>query len=116
MCFANAVLQLLVHSSPFCKLFRELGDLKGQCGAGGPETGGPIMVDATVRLFEEFIVKERPPAQYPLQQAAGERLRDGEEEKKGNEVVDSFEPTYVYNAMKEKKQLKDLPVRASRIT
>lgn len=34
MCFANAVLQLLVHPSPFWNLFRKLGDLKEQCGAG----------------------------------------------------------------------------------
>jgi hypothetical protein len=33
MCFANAVLQLLVNSRPFWNLFSEMNDLKGQRGA-----------------------------------------------------------------------------------
>ena len=42
MCFANAVLQLLVHSPSFWNLFRELGDLGlAEPSAGDPETGGP---------------------------------------------------------------------------
>ncbi|KAH9987494.1 hypothetical protein BJV77DRAFT_789235 [Russula vinacea] len=75
MCFANAVLQLLANSPPFCNLFRELGGLKGRCGVGGRKIdGGAIpLVDATVRFFEEFVVKENvlPPMQQPPQQAAG---------------------------------------------
>jgi hypothetical protein len=53
MCFANAVLQLLVHSPPFWNLFRELGDLKGKRGEGGPDIGGSAtpLVDAMVRFF-----------------------------------------------------------------
>ena len=56
MCSVKAVLQLLVPSSPFWDLFRELDDLKGQRGAGSLETGGCAtpLVDATVRFFEEF--------------------------------------------------------------
>jgi hypothetical protein len=114
MCFANAVLQLLVHSPPFLNLFKNLGDLNTQRGAGGPETGGGAipLVDATVRFFEEFTFKEEPtPMQQPLQQAAMGKPRENEEEKTENKVVDSFEPTYLYDAMKEKRQLKDLLVR-----
>jgi hypothetical protein len=114
MCFANAVLQLLVHSPPFLNLFKNLGDLNIQRGAGGPETGGGAipLVDATVRFFEEFTFKEEPtPMQQPLQQAAMGKPRENEEEKTENKVVDSFEPTYLYDAMKEKRQLKDLLVR-----
>jgi hypothetical protein len=57
MYFANAVLQLLVRSPPFWNLFRELGDLKGQRGAGDPETGGRTtpLGDVTVSFFKEFV-------------------------------------------------------------
>ena len=113
MCFSNAVLQLLVHSPPFWNLFRQLGDLKGQCGAEGPEAGGRAtpLVDATVRFLEEFVFKEEPsPSQQPPQQTTG-RIRNGDEdEKKEHEVADSFELTYMYDAMKEMRHLKSLLV------
>jgi ubiquitin carboxyl-terminal hydrolase 10 len=112
MCFVNAVLQLLVHSPPFRNMFSGLGDVQGQRAAGSPETGGGAtpLVDATMRLFEEFMFKEKepPPTQQPPQQAA----REDEEENKENKVLDSFEPTYMYDAMKEKRKLKDLLVRS----
>ena len=114
MCFSNAVLHLLVHSSPFWDLFKELGDLKGQREAGGPDTGGCAtpLVDATVRFFEEFVFKEEgpPTTQQPLQLAAKGKQGEDEEEKEVSKVVDSFEPTYMYDAMKEKRQLKNLLV------
>ncbi|KAF8494143.1 hypothetical protein F5888DRAFT_1926325 [Russula emetica] len=107
-CFANSVLQLLVNSPPFWNLFRELGDLKGQRGAGVPETGGATpLVDAIVRFFKEFIVEESPSTQQQSQPATGGTSR-AEEEKNEDNVVDSFEPTYMYDAMKEKSQLKPL--------
>jgi hypothetical protein len=115
MCFANAVLHLLVHSPPFWDLFRELGYLKGQRGAGGPETGSGAtpLVHATVRFFEEFVFKEKEP--FPTQQlpeqAAGIPREDEEVDKEHN-AADSFEPTYMYDAMKEKRQLKILLVRS----
>jgi hypothetical protein len=117
MCLADAVLQLLVHSPPFWNLFNELGDLKRQCGTAGPEIGGGTtpLVDATLRFFEDFTTREKklPSTQQPPQQASGERQRDEEEKGKEEKVVDSFEQTYMYDAMKEKKQLKDLLVRSS---
>ena len=90
MCFANAVLQLLVHSPRF----RELGDLKGLRGAGGLDTsvGAAPLVNATVRFLEEFTFKEK--------------------EHHNASVVGSFEPIYIYDAMKEKRQLKNLLVRS----
>ena len=116
MCFANAVLQLLVHSPLFRNLFRGLGDVKGQRAAGGLETGGGAtpLVDATMRFFEELMFKEKgpPPTQQPPQQAArGKPRDDDEQENENNKVLDSFEPTYMYDAMKEKRKLKDLLVR-----
>ena len=116
MCFANAVLQLLVHSPPFWNLFRELGDLKELRGEARLESGGGAtpLLDATVRFFEEFTIKENelPPIQRPHQQATGAEPREGKEAKKGHNPVDSFEPMYMYEAMKEKRQLKSLPVRS----
>jgi hypothetical protein len=85
-----------------------LGDLKGKRKAGSPETGGVAtpLVDATVRFCEEFIIKEGSPStQQPAQQSAGERLRNDKETKNN---LNSFEPTYLYDAMKEKQQLKHL--------
>ena len=116
MCFSNAVLQLLVHSPPLWNLFRQLGDLKELRGEEGPATGGGTtpLVDATVRFFEEFINKEKepPPTRQPPRQAAAGKLTEGGEEKKESNVVDSFEPTDIYDAMKEKRKLKGLLVRS----
>jgi ubiquitin carboxyl-terminal hydrolase 10 len=112
MCIANAsaVLQLLVHSPLFWNQFEEIGYLKGQRGAGGQETGGAAagatpLVDATVRFFEEFTFKE------PLQQAASGNQRKHDKTKERG-AVDSFEPTYICDAMKEKRQFRNLLVRS----
>ena len=111
----NAVLQLLIHSPPFWNLFGELGDLKGQREAGGLETGGSTtpLVDATMRFFEEFSFKEKvpPPTQQTPQYTGGKPTED-EEANKEHTAMDSFEPTYIYHAMKEKRQFKDLLVRS----
>ena len=66
-----------------------------------------------MRFFKEFALKEKkpPPTQQPPQQAIREIPREEEEEKE-HSAVDSFEPTYIYVAMKEKTQLKDLLVRS----
>ena len=115
MCFVNVVLQLLAHCPPFWNLFRELGDSKGPRGAGDSETGtgATPLVDATVRFFEELMIKEKepPPTQQPPQQAARGKSKEDAEERKENKVVDPFEPTYVYDAMKEKRLLNNLLVR-----
>jgi hypothetical protein len=109
--FANAVLQLLVHSPPLWNLFSELGDLKRR-GAGAPETGGGAtpLVDATARFFKEYMFEKKEA--HPQQQAATGKPREDEEEKKESKVVDSIEPLYMYDAMKEKRRLKQLLVRS----
>ena len=112
LCFANAVFQVLVNTPPLWNLFKELDDLKRQRvrGTGVSETGGGAtpLVDATVRLFKEFVVEE----ERQSQQAISGTSRAGEE-KKDNTIADPFEPTYMYDAMKEKTQLKSLLVRSS---
>jgi hypothetical protein len=112
MCFANAVLQLIVHTPAFRDLFGELGDLKSQREARGSKTGGGAtpLVDASVRFFKEFVFEE--PQMQPPQLAAGGKQMEDEEEKKENNVLGSFEPTYLYDAMKEKGQLNILLVRS----
>jgi hypothetical protein len=109
------MLQLFVHSPPFRTLFKELGDLKtrGRRVAGVSGTGGSAtpLVDATMRFFEEagFEEEPAPPAQRLPERAA---RGDFEEKRKDVKVVGAFEPMYLYDAMKEKRQLKDLLVRS----
>ena len=102
-----------VNSPPFWNLFRELGDLKEQRGAGTPDTGGGAtpLVDATVRFFKEFSAGEGSPSTQRRSQAAicGTSRAD---EEKNDDNVDPFEPAYLYDAMKEKRQLKPLLVRS----
>jgi hypothetical protein len=67
-------------------------------------------VDATVRFSEEFVFKEEEPP--PPQQAVGGKPREDKDATKEHKAIDSFEPMYMYDAMKEKRQLKDLLVRS----
>ena len=114
MCFANAVLQLLVNIPPSWNLFRELGYLEEQRGPGVPETGGGAtpLVDTTIRFFKEFMVGEESLATQQQSQLATGGTSRANEEGKEDSIVNSFEPTYVYDAMKEKRQLRRLLVRS----
>ena len=62
-CFANAVLQLLVHSPPLRNLFRELRDLKCKRREGDPlaEAGGSAkpLVDAMMRFQRNLCFRKR---------------------------------------------------------
>ena len=77
----------------------------------GQRIGGSAtqLVDATVRFLEEFMHEEKKPlpTQQPQQQAA----KAEEDEKKEDDAEDSFIPTYVYDAMKEKKRFDNMRVR-----
>jgi len=116
MCFANAVLQLLVYCPAFWKLFRELDRLIGpRDGGEGQGTGGSatLLVDATVRFLEEFVYEEKTPlpTQQSQQQTGNVNGKEEKDEKKEDDGVDSFIPTYVYDAMKEKKRFDNMRVR-----
>ena len=106
-------MQLLVNLPPFRDLFTELCDLKDQHGAGVSETGGgeTPLVDATVRFLKEFVVEESPSTEQQSQPATG-GTAGADEEKEDDNLADSFEPAYMYDAMKEKRQLKPLLVRS----
>ena len=81
-------------------------------GDGQEDSESPTpLVDATVRFLEEFVYEEnkKSPAQQP-QLAVKGKAKDEEEEKEDS-GVDSFVPTYVYDAMKEKKRFDHMRVR-----
>ncbi|KAI0278303.1 hypothetical protein BGY98DRAFT_1176673 [Russula aff. rugulosa BPL654] len=81
MYFTNAVLQLLVHCPPFgtCSMTWPARDR----GEGQQTSGGTApLVDATVRLLDDFAYK------------------------KEDDDTEPFTPMYVYDAMKEKRQFK----------
>ena len=104
-CPANAVLQLLVYCPPFLDLFRGLGRLVGQ--RDGREIGGVStpLIDATVRFLDDFAYKEKTSlTQQFLQQAIKGKAKEDEKEKEENDVVGPLITTYVYDAMKEKRQ------------
>lgn len=102
MCFANAVLQALVYCPPFYRLFTELGKhlpgpVVGQQQEGTQAT--PI-VDAVIQFLKEFGVKEEKK----------DTKSKGKEREEDFDDLDSFIPTYVYEAMKEKKRFASMVV------
>ena len=73
--------------------------------------GATPLVDATVKLLEEFVYEEKKPLPPPTSTLQGSRGKaKEEEEKKEEEGVDSFMPMYVYDAMKEKKRFDNMRV------
>lgn len=107
MCFANSVLQVLVYCLPFHRLFRELGNVLVGPVVGSKESGTPL-VDATVEFMKEFAgedEKEVPPPGANGSRSSGsgkgkEREKSEEREWEGEALI----PTYIYEAMKEKKR------------
>ncbi|TFY64673.1 hypothetical protein EVJ58_g2454 [Rhodofomes roseus] len=94
MCFANAVLQILVYCQPFNRLFSELskhltGPVVGSQKEGSKATP---LVDAIIQFMKEFAPE--PPADT---KAKGKERDDFYE-------PEAFIPSYVYDAMKEKKR------------
>ncbi|KAI0636523.1 hypothetical protein C8Q77DRAFT_1093171 [Trametes polyzona] len=102
MCFANAVLQILVYCPPFHRFFSELrkhlaGPVVGSQREGSKATP---LVDATIQFLKEFVPD--PPATSDSKAKGKEREDDLFDE------LDSFIPTYVYDAMKEKKRFANM--------
>jgi hypothetical protein len=116
MCFVNTVLQLLVYCPPFLNQSRDLGLLMGQRGQGNCQqtgVGTTVLVDATTRLLGEFVYREKPSLTHrSLQLAEKGKAREDEKEKKEDDDTDPFIPTYIYDAMKEKIQFKNMLVRS----
>ncbi|KAG6332561.1 hypothetical protein ID866_6527 [Astraeus odoratus] len=100
MCFANAVLQVLVYCSPFWRLFHELGKFVDGPEEGAMDASKTPLVDATVRFLQEFVPKQKATAGGKGKGVDTAYNGYNEDE----DIVDSFIPTYVYDALKEKKR------------
>lgn len=140
MCFANAVLQILVYCPPFHKLFVDLGKLlaaekvekESGVWAGPPSaaravssssTGGATtkkpsatpLVDATTQFLKEFLVEKKKGKNgngasgsgYSYTGRGKGKERDFEMDDEEWDM-DSFLPTYIYDAMKEKKRFETM--------
>ncbi|KAF9014213.1 hypothetical protein BDQ17DRAFT_1419116 [Cyathus striatus] len=98
MCFANAVLQVLVYCPPFVRLFSELGralGVKSEKEKEGKKSGKE----------REFVVKEEV---APVTKKNGKGKEREREENDDDWDGESFIPTYVYDAMKEKKRFDNM--------
>jgi ubiquitin carboxyl-terminal hydrolase 10 len=102
MCFANAVLQTLVYCPPFHRLFTDLGRLLPGPVVGKDQERKTPLVDATVQFVRDFEMK--PSKKQEGKGKEREELEDDWE-------VNSFLPTYFYEAMKEKKRFESMRVR-----
>lgn len=105
MCFANSVLQVLIYCPPFHRLFFELRKYLAGPVLGSQRDGSKAtpLVDATIQFLKEFVPE---PTQSPNGKSKGkERQEDDFDE------LESFIPTYVYDAMKEKKRFANMIVR-----
>ncbi|KAF9220166.1 cysteine proteinase [Gyrodon lividus] len=101
MCFANAVLQVLIYCPPFWQLFHELGKFVHGPADGEVLSSKTPLVDATVRFLREFVPKLKP---APEGKGKGvDRAYNGHRDDE-DDVMDSLIPTYVYDALKEKKR------------
>lgn len=119
MCFANAVLQVLVYCPPFHRLFAELGKvLVGPVVAGKDNASATPLVDATVEFLREFVDDKRRKDKTRLEVVnrtgangkGKEREVKEENENEDDWDGDSFLPTYIYDAMKAKKRFDNMRV------
>ena len=111
MCFANAVLQLLVYSPPFWKLFNELGRMLTEGNENERVADGETpLVDATIRFLKEFGPVKKEVVNGKRSNGKGKEI-EMEEELDG---VDSFIPAYVYEALKDNKRFDNMRVRIIR--
>jgi ubiquitin carboxyl-terminal hydrolase 10 len=118
----------MVYCAPFHRLFSELGRvLVGGSGAtlvdaSSSVADGNPLIDATIQLLREFAVddahskdwergRNRVGSRERAQGKGKERevdRREGEED--GDRLADAFVPTYVYEALKEKKRFDSMRV------
>ena len=100
MCFANAVLQVLVYCPPFYRLFTELA--KYLPGPTPSDSKKPLdnrlsLATGTIEFLKEF---------NPL----SEKERRRREEDGEDVFLDSFTPVSVYDAMRAKKRFDNMRV------
>ena len=100
----NAELQLLVYCPPFQELIRDIRRLLDQREGGETGRGATPLIDATIRFLDEFSYKKSSPAHKFLKQAESGKVEKNEDGKGEDAGVHPFLSTYVYDAMKEKRQ------------
>ena len=108
MCFANAVLQVLIYCPPFWKLFYDLGRLLDNSSENGVSSSKTPLVDATIKFLREFIPKQKAAPEGKGKAVDRTYNAYGEEE---DDIMSSFIPSYVYDALKEKKRFDHMRVR-----
>ncbi|KAG8217951.1 hypothetical protein J3R82DRAFT_6122 [Butyriboletus roseoflavus] len=101
LCFANAVLQVLIYCPPFWRLFHELGKYLDTPSDGDVSNSKTPLVDATVRFLQEFIPKTKPAPEGKGKAVDRTNYSYSDEE---DNLINSFIPTCVYDALKEKKR------------
>ncbi|KAI9574185.1 hypothetical protein HD554DRAFT_2045090 [Boletus coccyginus] len=101
MCFANTILQVLIYCPPFWRLFFDLGKYLDTPTGGNVSNSKTPLVVATVRFLKEFVPKTKPPPEGKGK--AVDRTNNGYSDDEDN-LMHSFIPDYVYDALKEKKQ------------
>jgi ubiquitin carboxyl-terminal hydrolase 10 len=101
VCFANAVLQILIYCPPFYRLFAELGKYLTGPVVGAQKEGSKAtpLVGATIEFLKEF---------QPVLAHSKTKGKEVDREEEGG--LESFIPTYVYDAMKEKKRFDNMRV------
>ena len=106
MCFANAVLQVLVYCPPFYRLFTELAKYL----PGPPPSDSKKPLDNRISLTTGTIdfLKEFDPL--------SEKERKRREEDGEDAFLDSFTPVSVYDAMRAKKRFDNMRVSVSTAT
>lgn len=97
MCFANSVLQVLMYCGPFNRFFSDLGKHLTHVEAGNRinDNNSLPLLKATVQFLNEF--------KFKASKTGDDELQD--------DWLDSFIPTYMYDAMKEKKRFDSMRVR-----
>lgn len=101
MCFANAVLQTLVYTPPFFRLFNELGKYISGTGSNATKWADKdtSLVNATVEFLKEFKPKTK------------DTSKNSYDDDEDFDAIDSFIPSYVYDAMKENSRFENMGVR-----
>ena len=99
MCFANAVLQVLVYCPPFYRLFNELAKyLPGRSSDSKKSIDNRIsLTTGTIEFLKEF-------------NSLSEKERKRREEDGEDGFLDSFTPVSVYDAMRAKKRFDNMRV------
>jgi ubiquitin carboxyl-terminal hydrolase 10 len=71
------------------------------------------LIYATIRFLDEFAYKEKPSLTKPDPEKAPKgKAKEDDADNEENGDVDSLMPTYVYDAMKEKRRFVNMKVRS----